>query len=153
MDAVQRLKRYINDNGIPCEVLEFEVSTHSVSQAAEAVGGVPEDFVKNICLMDENGDIIVAIVKGEDRVSTKKVAKALDISRPDQATPERIKEVTGYPIGGVPSFGYQARFLIDERVMEKETIYTGGGSDRALIRINPAALVEANQGIIVKIRK
>lgn len=46
--------------------------------------------MKNICMINSNGQLIVAIVKGEDRVSTKRVAKALKIEILKVATPEEI---------------------------------------------------------------
>ncbi len=69
------------------------------------------------------------------------------------ATPEEILAKTGYPCGGTPPFGYQATFLIDPRVMEKEIVYTGGGSESSLIKIATQGLVQANQGLTVRIRK
>ncbi|HHY93244.1 MAG TPA: hypothetical protein GX511_07875, partial [Firmicutes bacterium] len=58
-----------------------------------------------------------------------------------------------YPCGGVPSFGFSARFLIDPKVLEKEWVLTGGGSERSLIRIAPAELVTLSGGQVVRIRK
>jgi prolyl-tRNA editing enzyme YbaK/EbsC (Cys-tRNA(Pro) deacylase) len=95
----------------------------------------------------------VAIVKGEDRASTSNVGKILGIERPRTATPKEILEMTGYPCGGTPSFGYNATFLIDERVMEKEVVYTGGGSENSLVKIATKELQKANNGKIAKIRK
>ncbi|MCP4408530.1 MAG: hypothetical protein GY807_12355, partial [Gammaproteobacteria bacterium] len=68
-------------------------------------------------MIDDQGNLIVAIVKGEDRASTSRVAKALGITRPRVAEPEEILQKTGYPCGGTPSFGYPAIFLIDPRVI------------------------------------
>ncbi len=59
-------------------------------EAVATVNGSIEDFVKNICMINSNGQLIVAIVKGEDRVSTKRVAKALKIEILKVATPEEI---------------------------------------------------------------
>lgn len=153
MEYHQKLKDYIVENGIDAEQLLFKHSTHSVAEAAEAAQATAEDFVKNICLVDSERRLIVAIVKGEDRVSTKRVARILEIERPRQATVEEIQELTGYPIGGVPSFSYEAIFLIDERVMEKDMIYTGGGNDHSLVKISPGDLIKSNNGLISKIRK
>ena len=149
----KKLYDYITEKGIQAEHMVFEKSCHSVHEAADAVGAAPEDLVKNICLVDDSGGLIVAIVKGEDRVSTKKVGKALGIAPPRPATVEEILEKTGYPCGGVPSFSYNARYLVDKRVMEKEYVYTGGGSEYSLIRISPAELVIANGAQVVNIRK
>ena len=122
-------------------------------EAMQAVNTSVEDFVKNICLIDKEGNLIVAIVKGEDRVSTKKIGKVLGIERPRTADPQEILEKTGFICGGVPSFGYVATFLIDPKVMEKEAIYSGGGSEKSLVKISPQELLKANQGQVIKIRK
>jgi prolyl-tRNA editing enzyme YbaK/EbsC (Cys-tRNA(Pro) deacylase) len=62
-------------------------------------------------------------------------------------------EKSGYPCGGTPSFGYSARFLIDEKVMQMEVVYTGGGSEYSLVKICPADLVKANRGEVARVRK
>jgi prolyl-tRNA editing enzyme YbaK/EbsC (Cys-tRNA(Pro) deacylase) len=149
----ETLKAFIEDNGINCEHLHFEQSCHSVEEATRAAKAKREDFIKNICLIDSQGNLIVAIVKGENRASTSRVAKALNVERPRIATPEEILEKTGYPCGGVPSFGYQAIFLLDPRVLEKELVYTSGGSENSLVKISPKELQKANKGQLVRVRK
>lgn len=149
----EKLKAYMTSHGLEAEHLSFEASCHSVGEAARAAGASAEDFVKNICMTDGQGRLIVAIVKGEDRASTKRVAKALAIDRPCPADPAFILEKAGYPIGGVPSFGFEGIFLVDERVMEKKLVYSGGGSAKSLVRIAPSVLLRANGGRVARIRK
>lgn len=149
----ERLKRFIRERAIDADHLSFERSCHSVAEAAEAAGAEPEDLVKNICMVDSQGNLVVVIVKGEDRASTSRVAKVLGIERPRMASPEEILEKTGYPCGGTPSFGYAARFLVDERVLEKPVVYTGGGSDMSLVRVAPSELLKANGGELTRVRK
>ena len=148
-----KLKLYIKDNNINAEHLSFKESCHSVEDAAKAAKTKATDFVKNICMLDKEKNLIVVIVKGEDRASTSRAAKALNIERPRTATPDEILEQTGYPCGGTPSFGYKATFLIDERVMGKDILYSGGGSQNSLVRITPKELQRANKGRIVRARK
>ena len=149
----KKLRDYISYNNVDGEHLIFQESCHSVEEAAKASNSSPEDFVKNICMVDQQGSLIVAIVKGEDKVSSKRVGKALNIKPPRIASPEEILEKTGFICGGVPSFGYEAAFLIDPRVMEKEIVYSGGGSQRALLKISTEELQRANRGQVVRIRK
>ena len=149
----EKIKQYIQDHHLPAEHLSFLTSCHSVEEAAKSVRASAEDLVKNICLIDSQGNLIVAIVKGEDRVSLKKIGKVLGIEAPRPANPEEILEKTSYICGGVPSFGYKATFLIDPKAMEKEMVYSGGGSENSLIKISPQELQKANQGKVVKIRK
>jgi len=148
----EKLKRFMFDNKISGEHLSFSKSCHSVEEAANAVKTSSDNFVKSICLISSRG-LIVAIVKGENRVSTTSVGKVLGIERPRIATPEEILDLTGYLCGGTPSFGYSAIFLIDEEVMKKETAYMGGGSPNSLVKISTSELVRANSGKFVKIRK
>lgn len=145
-DAMRRL-------GLKAEHRHFDVSCHSVAEAAAAVGGVPEDFVKNVCFVAPDDKLVMCIVKGEDKVDKNLAAKAVGVPKLAQATPEQILEKTGFPCGGTPSFGFSAVFLIDERVMEKQTVWTGGGSQHSLVQIAPVVLLKANGGRVCRVRK
>ena len=149
----EKLKDYIRQNGIAAEHLSFEVSCHSVAEAAQAAGAEPGDFVKNICLVGTEGQLIVAIVKGEDRASASRAAKALGLAGARIATVDEILEKTGYICGGTPSFGFEASFLLDPRVMDCQEIYTGGGSEYSLVKVSPAELVRANAALVTRIRR
>ena len=147
-----KLRKYIAENEIDANVISFNQSTHSVAAAAKAVGVNPEDFVKSICMIGPKDELIVAIVKGEHRASTKRVAKALNISRPRIANPDEILKKTGYPVGGTPSFGYQAKFLMDPKVLEKYKVYSGGGSVQSLTLMSTESMLRANRAIVVRVR-
>lgn len=148
----QKLRKYIIDNDIDAEVLSFNQSTHSVSEAAEAVGANPEDFIKSICMIGPNNELIVAIVKGEHRASLSRVAKALGIERPRIAKPEEMLEKSGYPVGGTPAFGYEALFLMDPKVFEKLKVYSGGGSEQALTYMSPVEIQRVNGAAVARVR-
>ncbi len=149
----EKLKNWISENHIKADHLHFENSVHTVEEACQQADAQPDDFVKTICMITANNKMLGAIVLGSDRASTERVSKALNIERPRVATPEEALEKTGYIIGGTPPFGYEATFLIDPKVMEKETVYAGGGTPNALIKINTKELQKANNGQVVKIRK
>lgn len=147
-----KLRNYIAEHGIEAEVLTFNQSTHTVAEAAGAVGAEPEDFVKSICMIGPDNQLIVAIVKGEHRASTSRVSKALKIDRPRIAEPEEMLLKSGYPAGGTPAFGYEAVFLIDPKVMEKDKVYSGGGSEQALTLMSPEEMQRANGAVIARVR-
>ncbi|HEY8343908.1 MAG TPA: YbaK/EbsC family protein [Bacillota bacterium] len=162
-DYEKRLLDFISAHQINAEQIRFSTSCHTVEEAAKAANTTPEHLVKNICLLDEEDKLIVAIVKGEDRVSRKRVGKFLASIRsypadhlPRIATAEEVLEKTGYPCGGVPSFGFSALFLIDPKVMAEATVYTGGGSAYSLVKITPAELLrfheENHSGQVVRVR-
>jgi Cys-tRNA(Pro)/Cys-tRNA(Cys) deacylase len=152
MGYEEKLREFIRENSIDAEVISFEQSTHSVADAAEAVGADPEDFVKSICMIGPSGELIVAIVKGEHRASTKRVSKALGIERPRIAEADEMMELTGYPVGGTPAFGYEAMFLMDPKVLEKEKVYSGGGSTTALTYMSTEEMQKANSATVARLR-
>lgn len=159
----EQLIEFIALHQLKAKHLRFSASCHTVEAAAKAANTTPEHLVKNICLLDERGRLIVAIVKGEDRVCRRRVGKflvSMEGSAPETpprfATAEEILEKTGYPCGGVPSFGFSALFLIDPKVMAEATIYTGGGSEYALVKMAPAELLRFHEenkcGQVVRVR-
>lgn len=147
-----KLRAIIAEHRIQCEHLMFEQSTHSVAEAAQAAGVTPQDFIKSICMLTKGGRVVVAIVKGEDRADRRAVQALLSLGKLSITSPDEMLEKTGYPAGGTPPFGFDATFLMDERVFEMPVVYGGGGSDRALIRITPQAMQRANGARVAKIR-
>ena len=127
------------ENNIDAIHMVLTESCHSVQEAAKAINVSQHAFVKNICLLD--------------RVSTTRVGKALDIERPRLATEDEILAHTGFPAGGVPSFGFKALFLVDPKVTHLPYIYTGGGSQFSLLKVETKSMLQANKGKVIQIRK
>ncbi|MGI6124976.1 MAG: aminoacyl-tRNA deacylase [Acetivibrionales bacterium] len=148
-----KLKQYIDRNGVSAKHYIFDETCHSVQEAASAANASPEKFIKSICMLKPDGELVVAIVKGEDRASTSRVAKALGVDEAKIASPEEILEKTGYICGGVPAFGYDAVYLIDPKVMDMDMIFTGGGSPYSLLEISAKEMYRLNNGQVVRIRR
>lgn len=148
-----KIKEYLHLENRILTYLYLDQACHPIGKAAEIINVPVNKFVKNICLIDGTGTLIVAIVTGEDRVSTKRVGRALNIERPRLAGESEVLQNTGYPSGGVPSFGYNAIFLIDPKVMTLDFVYTGGGSPFSLIKIETNDLLRINQGQVIRVRK
>ena len=148
-----KIKQFLDKRTVNFQHVIYDKSCHSIEEAVLASGESKENFVKNVCMIDNNENLIVAIVLGQHRASTSRVSKALGIDRPRLASLEEVFLKIGYPAGGVPSFGYNAIFLIDDKVMEKDYIITGGGSEYALIKIKTKDLIAVNNGKVARIRK
>ncbi len=94
----------MSDNNIEAKQYVFRESCHTVGSG----GGLhqrttPSDLVKNICFINEDDEIIVAIVNGEDRASASRIAKALNIAPPRVAARDILVK-TGYLCGGSSPF-------------------------------------------------
>lgn len=136
----RKLILFMGEQHVDAEHLVFDESCHSVDEAAAAAGVGPDDFIKSICMIGRTGNLIVAVVKGEDRADRRLVGELLGEKPPRLAKPDEILERTGYPCGGTPPFGFPAAFVIDERVLEREVVYAGGGTPTSLIRVRSAEI-------------
>lgn len=149
-----RLRAWLDARGVEAEQRVFAQSCHSVREAALAVGAPEDAFVKSICMVAPDDRLVVAVVKGEDRASTRRVQEALALeARPRLAAPEEMLARSGFPAGGTPPFGFEGVFLVDERVVERAWVWGGGGSSRALVRVGTEALVAANGGRVARVGK
>ncbi|MGV8085195.1 MAG: aminoacyl-tRNA deacylase [Candidatus Bilamarchaeum sp.] len=148
----QKLLFFIKSNNINAQLLVFQTSCHSVEEAAASANVSIDQFVKNICTIDENGNLVVSIIAGSAKLDLKKVS-ALVGSKVRFAKADEILEKTGYPAGGTPSFGYYAKFFIDKSVMEREIVYSGGGSQNALTKVSPKEILSTNQAILTDLCK
>jgi Cys-tRNA(Pro)/Cys-tRNA(Cys) deacylase len=147
-----KLKQFIESNGIDAEQLIFESSVHTVEEAASALGRSASDLIKSMVLIRQ-GRVFVAIVSGIDRVSPRKIGAIVGFPAPRAATPREVLEYTGYPVGGVPPFGYDATVFIDPRVLDKKEVFGGGGSPRALLKMRPTDLLRVTKGTVVDVRE
>ncbi|MBM7623244.1 aminoacyl-tRNA deacylase [Sporohalobacter salinus] len=148
-----KLIDFLTENDVDAKQLRFEESCHSAKEAAEAAETNSENIIKSICMVDGEDNLIVGIVNGTERVSIEKVKDKLGLEELRTANLDEILERTGYPCGGVPAIGYQAQFVIDSSVMDKEVIYSGGGSEKSLLKISPTELKKINDGLIAEISK
>jgi prolyl-tRNA editing enzyme YbaK/EbsC (Cys-tRNA(Pro) deacylase) len=151
-EHLKRISSFIEANDVECEIIEFELSCNSVQEASAATGDTPDEFIKSICFISKE-DLIVGIVLGTDRASMRRVQKAVFRDEIRMASSDEVMGRTGYPIGGVPPFGYNAHFLIDKKVLCRPVVWAGGGSGKVLIRVSPAEIMRVTKGRLVNIRE
>ncbi|MFW9891682.1 MAG: aminoacyl-tRNA deacylase [Candidatus Thorarchaeota archaeon] len=147
------LQSYIEVHKIEAEILPMKGRVHSVDAASSELGVPPERFIKTVVFI-ANDKVILAIVNGTDRASSKRVGKAIDLPPPGLASPEEAFELTGFEVGGTPPIAISnAHVVIDTRVMEMPEVIGGGGTDRHLLRIKPEEIVKDTGAKIARIRK
>lgn len=112
----------------------------TVQAAADALDVDASEIGKSIVLMVADEEPVVVLVRGPDVVSLEKVADHVNADSEDAvrlAEPDEIQSHTGYPVGAVPPLGHERplRTLIDERVLDQEMVYVGGGSEDVMLEI------------------
>ena len=146
------LQAYLNTHHIPGELLYLDSPTPTVETAALAVGAQLEQIVKSILFLVD-GKPVLAITCGTAYVERRAISARLSVGRKKVklATPEIVVGKTGFLVGAMPPFGHRQPLhtLIDRRVLEKPIVYAGGGSDNALLRLEPGIILQVTQGEVL----
>ncbi|NDJ86567.1 MAG: YbaK/EbsC family protein, partial [Chloroflexi bacterium] len=120
------------------QVETYDTSTATAPQAAASIGTPLGSIVKSLVFMI-NGRPIVALVAGDQKVDTRKIAAFYDVGRKKVkiATYEECVEHIGYEPGGVPPLGHRsaAPILIDRSLSRFETVYAAAGSPNTIFPI------------------
>lgn len=146
------LANYMRENHLPGEILHLDVPTPTVEAAAAAVGCETDEIVKTLLFFVRDKPIL-AITSGQAHIEPRAIAGHYQVGRKKVklADPQKVLKETGFGVGAMPPFGHYSPLptLIDQRVLEKEQVYAGGGSDQTLLRIAPQIILTATQGIVL----
>ena len=135
------------------EVLEFEESTRTAADAAAAIGCSVSQIAKSMIFRATESDRpVLVITSGSVRVDAKKVAQVLG-EKVKRASPEFVRESTGYAIGGVPPVAHRVEpvVLIDETLFDLECLWAAAGTPNAVFRLVPEDLSRLTQGVVADI--
>ncbi len=128
-------------------VLEFDQPTASAAQAACAIGCTVAQIAKSLIFADADGDPILVIASGANRVDEAKVGQILGttIHRPDA---DFVKRATGFSIGGVPPVGHptQLTVVLDRTLQDLGEIWAAGGTPTSVFCLTPSQLVSMTNG-------
>jgi len=81
------------------------------------------------------------IASGVNRVNEQRMAELLG-ERIEKATPEFVREATGFVIGGVPPVGHSTAIetWMDQDLLQFEQIWAAAGTPFSLFSIGPGEL-------------
>jgi len=149
--AAQRVVDAAHEQGLEVEVREFPEGTRTAHDAAAAVGVEVGQIVKSLAF-DVNGEIVLALVSGSNRLDESELALAAGAPSGTvrRANPDAVRAATGFAIGGVPPFGHAAplRTFVDADLLGYDEVWAAAGTPRHVFAIEPNELVRAAGGTV-----
>lgn len=146
------LQSFMVRENIAGEVLVLDVPTPTVVAASQAVGAKLGTIIKSI-LFTVNGDPVLAIACGLDKIDRRAIAAQFGVGRKrvKLASQQEVQEVSGYEVGGMPPFGHSQPLptLVDRRVAENQIVYGGGGAENALLRVSPQDVIRVTHAKVL----
>ena len=135
----------LREAGIP-----FVLHEHApVATVAEILAVLPfpaEEHVKTLALTADGG-VLLAALRGSDRLQFGRLARALGASRDRIAPlpPDRVRAELGFEPGGVCPLVDRddVPVLLDHRVLELQRAFCGSGRADATLELSPGDLLAA----------
>ena len=146
----QKVLTAARELGLKVRILTLDQPTRTVAEAARAIRVEPGQIAKSFVFLAD-GEPVVCIASGAHRVDVDALANIFDCAMIDQATPDDVRAATGFSVGGVPPFGHGLPVVMDEALLEFETIYAAGGDGNTLLAVESAKLADALGARLVRI--
>ena len=151
--AAHRVQTAAIELGLNIEVRLMPESTRTAADAAKAVGCKVGQIVKSLIFKGKaSGKPYLLLVSGANRVNEHNVEHVVGeaIVKPDA---DFVRDATGYAIGGIPPLGHtsQIRTLIDEDLLQYDTVWAAAGTPNAIFSVDPEALRAAVSAHIVSV--
>ena len=150
--AVRRVQAALAEKGSRAEVIELAATARSARDAADALGVALGAIVKSL-LFTIDGTPVMALVAGDRRCDTGALPGALGqrglVLRADA---DRVREVTGFAIGGVAPVGLPRPLptAIDATLGRFETVYAAAGHPFCVFPTTVLELSLLTGGAVVK---
>jgi Cys-tRNA(Pro) deacylase len=146
--------RALDEMGIAYQVLMHDHKAMNVEEAA-AERGVPiEQIVKTLLVRRPNRRHLIALVRGDQRLSLKKLARLAGDKALDMAPPEDVPRITGYQIGAVAPLGLRRSdvpIYVDHHILEEPQVSISAGRHDAGLELATEDLVRAVNGQVADI--
>jgi prolyl-tRNA editing enzyme YbaK/EbsC (Cys-tRNA(Pro) deacylase) len=139
-------------------LLNYEKANYEIFKHAERLITATDGPNRGIGTMDEsaptfilktkNGYIAV-ILKGNMRISYKKLKKSLGIKDISLASPEEVLQVTGSQIGAVSLVQTQLPTFVDQQLLNSEFCYGGCGIFYHTLKIRINDLIQITHATVL----
>ena len=110
--------------------------------AAEALGVDEHAMIKTIVMEDDSRRPFIILMHGDKEISTKKLARELDVKFASPCSPRDAQRYTGYMVGGISPFGTRRELpiYVEETILHLPTIYINAGRRGILVEMKPSEL-------------
>ncbi|MFB6095627.1 MAG: YbaK/EbsC family protein, partial [Halodesulfurarchaeum sp.] len=130
----------------------FDEGTKTAADAAEAIGCEVAQIASSI-VMVADGDVIVVVTSGANRIDEARIADHLGANQVRMAEPEEARGGTGWSIGGVPPIAHETEVpvLFDRTLLDHEEVWAAAGTPSAVWPVDPEELVDLADAEVVSV--
>ena len=148
-EPVKRAEKSIKEYNSEMSVIVLDSSAKTAIEAASSLGCEVGAIVKSLLFKTES-TFTLFLVSGDKKASLNKIKKTLNIKDASMASPDDVKNITGYTIGGVSPVGHlnKIEIFIDHSLARFENLYAAAGHPNCVFKTNFDDLQKITNGFI-----
>ncbi len=129
--------------GLDVDPRRFPDGTRTAADAAAAVGCAVDQIVKSLVFVAD-GEPVLVLTSGANRVDTTRLAAALGAGEVRKADADEARQATGYAIGGTPPLGHDRMLvtLVDPHLLRFDVVWAAAGTPTDVFAIDAERLLE-----------
>lgn len=137
---LEQLEATLSAAGANYTLFAHDLTIHSAEEGVEQGFGELENMAPTFILRAESG-YLAAIIRGDTRLSYKKIKHRLNLKNLCLAAPEEVRQVTGAEVGYVSLLNKGMTTIIDSRLTGLDAVYGGCGVPQHTLKLNPQDLI------------
>ena len=134
--------RFLKANNVQFETFEYVYEEKGGTKQSALELNVDENLVIKTLIFSADGMTICVLMHGDMEVSTKELARQLNVKVIVPSEEKTAFNNTGYKFGGTSPFGTRKMLpiYIESSILSNEMVYINGGKQGFLLGINPEVI-------------
>lgn len=130
-----KAKDYLKQFNLEDKIMEFDVSSATVEEAAKAINGVEGEIVKTLSFLVNENPILIALA-GDSKIDNVKYRKEFNV-KAKMIPFDDVENLIGHNVGGVCPFGINENVIVylDESLKRFEVLYPACGSSNSAVKL------------------
>ena len=148
-EPVKRAEKALKEFDETLSVTELENTARTAVDAAKSLNCEVGAIVKSL-LFKNSDSYFLCLVSGDKRCSLNKLKKFFNSKDLSMASPDEVKDQTGYTIGGVSPVGHKNKLeiLVDETLNRFKNLYAAAGHPNCIFKISFDELLNLTNGVV-----
>ena len=130
-----KAKEYLKKFNLEDRIMEFDVSSATVREAANALGCSEGEIAKTLSFLVGDKPILI-VTAGDAKVDNSKYKKEFS-TKAKMIAFDEVEKIIGHSVGGVCPFGINenVEVYLDESLKQYEIIYPACGSSNSAVKL------------------
>ena len=130
-----RAKKYLKKFNLEDRIMEFDVSSATVREAAIALGCTEGEIAKTLSFIVNDKPILI-VTAGDVKIDNSKYKKEFS-TKAKLIAFDDVEKIIGHSVGGVCPFGINenVEVYLDESLKQYEIIYPACGSSNSAVKL------------------